>query len=89
MPLLAHLPRALPRALCERVGDKMSAQRQYPMLCFRAYLAGPVRRPIGATYNEGPYLRPSSQRSWMEEMRAHQRCAAIVLLSSCPHTVWW
>src|ERR1700739_1093344 len=34
---------------------------------------------LDATHNEGPYLRPSSQGSWMEEMRAHRKCAAIVL----------
>src|ERR1039457_3551641 len=28
----------------------------------------------GATDNEGPYLRPSSQGSWMEAMRAHRKC---------------
>jgi hypothetical protein len=38
----------------------------------------------GATDNEGSYLRPSSQGSWMEEMRAHRKCAPS---SFTTHTV--
>ena len=33
---------------------------------------------IGATDNEGSYLRPSSQGSWMEAMRAHRKCAIVL-----------
>jgi len=48
-----------------------------------------TRAPIsidwfGATDNEGPYLRPSSQGSWMEEMRAHRKCAPSSFMT---HTV--
>src|SRR5271155_3924565 len=59
------------------------------MLLFLPYLAGPPRRLISAPptmsdYNEGPYLRPSSQGSWMEAMRAHRKC---VPSSFTTHTV--
>jgi len=42
------------------------------VLHFRPYLAGPARC---AQSNQGPYLRSSSQGTWMEELRAHPRCA--------------
>jgi len=44
--------------------------------CYYFSVPRGARGPVsyGATENEGPYLRPSSQRSWMEAMRAHRKC---------------
>jgi hypothetical protein len=44
------------------------------------YLAGPAQTI--ATDNEGPYLRSSSQGTWMEELRAHLRCAVLFRFTS-------
>jgi len=49
-----------------------------------SYLAGPAQNI--ATDNEGPYLRSSSQGAWMEELRAHQRCAVLFPIHVTPHT---
>jgi hypothetical protein len=50
-----------------------------------SFLAGPARLSCltgtSATYNEGPYLRPSSQGSWMEAMRARRKCVPIVFMA--------
>jgi hypothetical protein len=42
------------------------------VLHFRPYLAGPACYLL---FNQGSYLRSSSQGTWMEELRAHLRCA--------------
>jgi hypothetical protein len=46
---------------------------QLAVVSFRRTSREPVQNI--ATHNEGPYLRSSSQGAWMEELRAHQRCA--------------
>ena len=46
-----------------------------PVLRFLRTSRDPRADLIDATNNEGPYPRPFSQGHWMEEMRAHLRCA--------------
>src|SRR5208282_5875483 len=61
-----------------RDGHHRKRHRSLDFLCY--YFSRTSRDPradlnSGAIDNEGPYLRPSSQGSWMEEMRAHRKCA--------------